>query len=306
VHGAVSAVVRKALAYAPENRYQTAAELRDALEKAMVEAKVPTTTTDVAAFTAKHLAERTDRRRQAIELALQAAAERRRVNELLQPANEDSANGLTPPPSQGGIRIMTPAPPPLSSHAVLAAQEATRAEVPGRRASILSDQPPSPTSRSSATLGMASLESSASEEVPFKSRRPMTFVALAGAAIAAAVLGTVLARQQPHAVAPAAAAAAPPPVPEPAPALSPAPAPPQTATVAQSDSLSIPVVAASALPRSSAHAPGPATTPSTPANASPPASPSPPANASPPSAPPAPAATPAKPKPKTQTVDDGF
>ena len=70
------AVVRKALAHSPENRYATAAELREAIEDAMIEAMVPTTLGDVAAFAAEHLAERAERRKQAIDIALAAAAER--------------------------------------------------------------------------------------------------------------------------------------------------------------------------------------------------------------------------------------
>ena len=115
VHGAISTVVRKALAYSPDNRFQTAAELREALEKAMVDAKVPTTQADVAAFTAKHLAERAEKRRQAIDLALAAAAERRRVEELLQPTSEDgltpAANGLTPLRRKGASASRRPRAP---------------------------------------------------------------------------------------------------------------------------------------------------------------------------------------------------
>ena len=50
VHPSIRAVVRTALSHAPESRYPTAAAMRDAIEDAMVEAMVPTTTSDVAAF----------------------------------------------------------------------------------------------------------------------------------------------------------------------------------------------------------------------------------------------------------------
>jgi serine/threonine-protein kinase len=53
VHPSIAEVVRKALAYAPEDRYATAAELRDALERAMIAVSVPTSVSDVAEFVAE-------------------------------------------------------------------------------------------------------------------------------------------------------------------------------------------------------------------------------------------------------------
>ena len=50
VHPAVSAIVRRALSQGPERRYATAAEMQGAIEAAMVEAGLVTTTTAVAAF----------------------------------------------------------------------------------------------------------------------------------------------------------------------------------------------------------------------------------------------------------------
>ncbi|MDP9033725.1 MAG: serine/threonine protein kinase [Myxococcota bacterium] len=70
VHPAVAAVTRMALAHAPENRYATADQLRLALEAAMTDAKVVTTSADVAAFSARHMAGRSEKRRHAIELAM--------------------------------------------------------------------------------------------------------------------------------------------------------------------------------------------------------------------------------------------
>ncbi len=97
VHPSIAGVVRKALAHAPENRYGTAAELREAIEDAMIEAMVPTNVADVAAFSAEHLADRAERRKQAVEIALAAAAERKRVEDLLRPTSErTSITGQTP------------------------------------------------------------------------------------------------------------------------------------------------------------------------------------------------------------------
>jgi serine/threonine-protein kinase len=90
VHPAVAAVVRKALTRAPDERYATAAELREAIEDAMIEAMVPTSVADVAAFVALHVPERAEGRREAIVAALAAEAERMRVDTLLDPTGEHS------------------------------------------------------------------------------------------------------------------------------------------------------------------------------------------------------------------------
>jgi serine/threonine protein kinase len=79
VHPAIAAVARKALAHEPSKRYATAAELRDALERAMVVAQLTATSADVSALSAKYLAERAQRRRDAIEHALAAVAGRHRA-----------------------------------------------------------------------------------------------------------------------------------------------------------------------------------------------------------------------------------
>jgi predicted Ser/Thr protein kinase len=82
VHPAVAAVARKALAHDASNRYATAADLREAIERAMAAAQLMTTSADVAAFSGEHVAERAQRRRAAIEQALAASAERLRVDSL--------------------------------------------------------------------------------------------------------------------------------------------------------------------------------------------------------------------------------
>jgi eukaryotic-like serine/threonine-protein kinase len=79
VHPAIAAVVRKALAHEAAKRYATAADLCDAIERAMGIGQVTTTQRDVSAFSMQHLAERVHRRREAIERALAAAADRARA-----------------------------------------------------------------------------------------------------------------------------------------------------------------------------------------------------------------------------------
>ena len=94
VPAAVRDVVSHALVHDPEKRYATAAEMQTALEKAMVDAMIVTTVADVAAFAAKQLAGRTEKRKQAIELALRAAADRLRMQALLQAPSNDSSTGV--------------------------------------------------------------------------------------------------------------------------------------------------------------------------------------------------------------------
>jgi serine/threonine-protein kinase len=113
VHPAIAAVARKALSMPAEKRYATAVEMRDAMEAAMVDAGIPTTSADVAAYVQRHLAERTAKRRQVIDIALAAAAERERVEELLRPAIERTGSGVT-------------SAPPISTRTLAAAPEALR------------------------------------------------------------------------------------------------------------------------------------------------------------------------------------
>ncbi len=94
VHAAIQAIVKKALSHDPSNRYATAAEMRVAMEAAMINASVRTTTADVAVFANEHLAERNAQRRSAIDIALAAAVERKRVEELLRPPSDLSSSGV--------------------------------------------------------------------------------------------------------------------------------------------------------------------------------------------------------------------
>jgi serine/threonine-protein kinase len=112
IHPSIAALTRKALTTPPEKRYASAAEMRDAIEAAMVDAGVPTTNGDVASYVKEHLAERTAKRRQVIDIALAAAVERQRVEDLLRPAVEGATTGFGSPPSSG------PSSAPTSSRTV--------------------------------------------------------------------------------------------------------------------------------------------------------------------------------------------
>ncbi len=91
----VVALVDKALAHDPGARFTTMAEMRAEIEAALDELSASVTTKDVAEFASMYLAPRAEQRRKAIELALNAAAERDRVAKLL--VAPDSEPVLAPP-----------------------------------------------------------------------------------------------------------------------------------------------------------------------------------------------------------------
>ncbi|MDB4998651.1 MAG: serine/threonine protein kinase, partial [Myxococcaceae bacterium] len=91
---AVDALARRAMAHDPEDRIATAADLQRQLEALLLECNVYTTATDVAAYVGDQLRERSDARRKAVDLALEAAAERVRMQKLLAPASNDSNSGV--------------------------------------------------------------------------------------------------------------------------------------------------------------------------------------------------------------------
>ena len=129
VHPAIAAIARKALTTAPDKRFATAAEMREALEAAMLDARLATTASDVSTFVLEHLGERTAKRRQLIDIALAAAAERERVEEILRPAMDRTGSGVTSSSGArplasgapaitetlGGLRTDAPVEPPPSS-----------------------------------------------------------------------------------------------------------------------------------------------------------------------------------------------
>ena len=101
VHPAVSAIARRALSHDPAQRFATAAEMQSAIEAAMVQAGLVTTTTAVAAFVREHMAERSKKRKEGLDLALSAAAQRDKVARLLEKAGADSSSGHDVPSDAG-------------------------------------------------------------------------------------------------------------------------------------------------------------------------------------------------------------
>ncbi len=85
LHPSIRAIVARALSHDLGARFATAGEMQENMERAMVDAGLVTTTSNVAAFAAMHLAPYTDKRREAVQMALAAASERQRMRALMQP-----------------------------------------------------------------------------------------------------------------------------------------------------------------------------------------------------------------------------
>jgi serine/threonine protein kinase len=105
VHPAIAAVACGALAQDPAERFDNAAEMREAIEQAMVVAQLTTTSADVSAFWTEHLAGRAQRRHEAIERALATMAERVRVEG---PTAAASPKQLESEPPAGSSSYATP------------------------------------------------------------------------------------------------------------------------------------------------------------------------------------------------------
>jgi hypothetical protein len=107
----------KALGMAPANRYPMASELQRALENAMVEAEMVTTSAAVAAFIAENAAESAQKRKNAIALGLKNAADRSSSALPLEPPGIRSTSSIPPPATGSTMRAaaveVTPAPPSL-------------------------------------------------------------------------------------------------------------------------------------------------------------------------------------------------
>ncbi len=83
VNPAIAAVAKRALSIDVSHRFATAADMQQALEEAMTEAKVVTNHTAIAAFLVEHVAERTKKRKDAIAVGVKAAKERDRYAEIM-------------------------------------------------------------------------------------------------------------------------------------------------------------------------------------------------------------------------------
>ncbi len=230
VHPAVAAVVRRALSHAPAARYATALEMQQALEDAIVQAGLVTSSATIAAYLAENTRDRSEKRKEAISVGLKAAEDREKYVEIMRSNTERPQTGT----SSSGASTPSVAP-----------SEATNPSASGAT---------SPSSTGGKTLGTAAVT-----VVPREGARGVRFAiafGVVGAAIAvlAITVGLMAGRGAPpsgstkpaHPV-----AAAPPPAPVTATVV--APAPPaasssNTPRVVASASVSPPVVAAPAQP----------------------------------------------------------
>jgi hypothetical protein len=277
---------------------------------------VPTTPGDVAAFASAHMSDRAERRKQAIDIALAAAAERRRVEDLLRPTSDRSSiTGQTPHSAPrpvlalqsadsipGDVNAMTMPEAPMP--------KASPYDAVARLTARVSETPPN--AQSYATLGSAALDASEPVLPPPRSRKGVFAVVglLVVAAVAATGVSFTMFRGRP---APATAMQpSPPPAPSPSTTATAAgTSGPSTATSASAGGTTGAAGAKGAAGGASPSATGPGT-PTFAASALPMAKPkipqwTPPPRWTPPPTTPATAAPPAvptaRPKPK---VDDGF
>jgi serine/threonine protein kinase len=105
-HPAVAAVVRRALSHVREQRFATAAEMQQALEEAIVQAGLVTTTAAVAAYLAEQVGDRANKRKEAIALGLKAAEEREKFAEQMRNNTDLKQTGI----SDTGMRTATHTP----------------------------------------------------------------------------------------------------------------------------------------------------------------------------------------------------
>ncbi len=134
----IASVTLRALAHDSARRFATAADLQAALEQAMVDAGVTTTTSDVQAFVALHLPDQAATRKRTLDLALEAAKDRERMSHLLKPVQHDSSSGILDVGSHvlpvgatfarraPELRGIPPAPPPPRGSAPPHSDEAER------------------------------------------------------------------------------------------------------------------------------------------------------------------------------------
>jgi serine/threonine-protein kinase len=109
VHAAVAEVVRKALTHDVEARFATAAEMQAAIEAAMLEAGITTSTAAVADYLSTLVADRTERRKEAISLGLRAADERDKYADLMRVSAD--ATGASQPGTRLQSAILGPSEP---------------------------------------------------------------------------------------------------------------------------------------------------------------------------------------------------
>ncbi len=233
VHPAIRAIVDKALTHDPDKRYQTAAEMQMALEGAMSDARFVTTTTHVATFVREYMAERARRRKEAIDVALSAAAERARVSPVLERAGLASSSGVAD--RSGGVPALTLPTNPSAPGGPASSSQPRDVAAMGALPLALSET-------SSATLGSAALASPLPSLFPPPPRH-RTWLGVLVAGVLLLAVGAGLAFTGVLAAKPPPTAAPPPPASDTVPSAS---APPIAATEALPPASAAPSASASA------------------------------------------------------------
>jgi serine/threonine-protein kinase len=93
VPGAVASVVRRALSHTREARFETAAQMQEALEAAIAQTGLVTTAAGVAAYLSARMEDRAEKRKEAIALGLEAADEREKYAEIMRSNTERKTRG---------------------------------------------------------------------------------------------------------------------------------------------------------------------------------------------------------------------
>jgi serine/threonine protein kinase len=102
VHPAISAVVKRALAAVPDKRFDTAAAMQQAIEDAMVEAKLIAGASVVSTCLREQVGDRAQKRKDAIALGVKAAADREKYSAIMR-SNIKRTGGLSEGGSGSGV-----------------------------------------------------------------------------------------------------------------------------------------------------------------------------------------------------------
>jgi hypothetical protein len=142
---AVQAFILRALSRDPGSRFQTCADLRDAIEAAMTAARLRATSEDVAKFLAEKTGSRIEERHSLVKMALDAAGERERFRKLLDGvpayhAREQSSSGIKNAPAfspeESNLETLS-----ASALSVISNSISTAAALPVRNASDSAVEP---------------------------------------------------------------------------------------------------------------------------------------------------------------------
>jgi serine/threonine protein kinase len=139
-HPAIEKLIIKALARDPERRFANANEMRAAIEDAMVILKVRASADDVAAFVVAHTAERIAERKGVVKVALDAAAERQRIKDVLERGTVSGRTNLQSNPDVSPDEAQRPE-PSASSPDLGSAPRGESVSPPAFSASVHEDSP---------------------------------------------------------------------------------------------------------------------------------------------------------------------